>query len=87
MTMQAAQMLGPATTGPLGLRMDLIALREARGWSTRDLAREAGVVHETVRRTERGKIPRPRVQFALATALGGEPTVIVPTGARYWSAR
>lgn len=86
MKTQGSLRLAPASTGPLGLRMDLIALREGKCWTTRDLAHHAGLVHETVRRVERGKIPTPRVQFALAEALGVEPIVIVPLGARQWAA-
>lgn len=76
---------GPARVGPLGIRMDLIALREAKCWTTRDLAAVAQIVHGTVQRTERGFIPRPRVQFALAAALEVAPTVVVPVGARQWT--
>jgi DNA-binding XRE family transcriptional regulator len=57
---------------------ELIALRVNAGLSRDDLAARASVGRETVRLAEAGFVPGPRVQFAIAKALGRLPLDIWP---------
>lgn len=57
---------------------DLIELRINRGLSPNDLGRLAGVSGNEVRLVERGFIPGPRVQFAIARVFGMDPTALWP---------
>jgi transcriptional regulator with XRE-family HTH domain len=50
--------------------LTLKALRLNRGLSVNDLAYLAGVSAPTIRLTEAGHIPGPRIQFALAEFFG-----------------
>lgn len=58
--------------------LDLIAMRVNEGLSREALALRAGVGRETVRMAERGFVPTPRVQFAIARALGTTPLELWP---------
>jgi transcriptional regulator with XRE-family HTH domain len=58
--------------------LDLVALRINAGLSRDDLGRRSGVGRETIRLAEAGFTPTPRVQFALAQALGKLPLDIWP---------
>lgn len=70
------------TYGPLGPRVDLIELMTNKGWSTLQLAHEARVAHETVRRVIRGYRMNAATQRDLATALGVNPCVVLPLSHR-----
>lgn len=53
-------------------------LRINHGMSPNDLARRAGINGNTVRLAERGFIPTPRVQFAIAEVFDLRPTDLWP---------
>lgn len=57
---------------------ELIALRVNAGLSREMLGLKAGVGRETIRMAEAGFLPTPRVQFALAKALGSRPLDLWP---------
>jgi lambda repressor-like predicted transcriptional regulator len=56
----------------------LAELRINAGLSPNDLAYQAQVSANSIRLAERGYIPGPRIQFALASTLGVRPTDIWP---------
>jgi transcriptional regulator with XRE-family HTH domain len=56
----------------------LIALRVNKGMSPEQLSRLTGVSAPTIRLAERGHIPMPRTQFAIAEAFDLEPLDIWP---------
>jgi len=58
--------------------LTLIGLRVDMGYSREALARRAGIGRETVRIAESGFVPTPRIQFAIATALGQTPLKLWP---------
>lgn len=53
--------------------LELIKLRINAGLSPNDLARIAGTTGNTVRLAEKGYVPGPRIQFAIASALYVKP--------------
>lgn len=53
-------------------------LRINEGLSPNDLAYRAGVAGKTVRMAEAGFLPSPRVQHAIASVFGLQPTSIWP---------
>lgn len=53
-------------------------LRIDHGMSPNDLARRAGVSGDSVRLAERGHVPSPRVQFAIAAVFDMKPTELWP---------
>jgi DNA-binding XRE family transcriptional regulator len=57
---------------------ELIGLRINKGLSRDDLAAKAQVGRETIRLAERGFVPGPRVQFAIARSLDVLPLDIWP---------
>lgn len=82
MTTDDQSRIGPAKIGPLGIRQDLIDLREAKFMNTRDVAAAMQIAHETVRRVENGQIPTGRVQGKFAEFYGLSWDQVVPSGAR-----
>lgn len=58
--------------------LQLIGLRVNAGLSRETLALRAGIGRETVRIAETGFTPTPRVQFAIAKALGMHPLDLWP---------
>lgn len=56
----------------------LIALRLDRGLSREAVAHRAGISRETVRMTEAGFVPTPRVQMALSQVFGKRPLELWP---------
>lgn len=56
----------------------LIALRVNRGMSPEQLAYFTGLSAPTIRLAERGHLPQPRTQFAIAEFFEMEPTDIWP---------
>jgi lambda repressor-like predicted transcriptional regulator len=56
----------------------LMSLRINAGLSRADLALRAGIGRETLRLAESGFVPTPRVQFAIAHALGSTPLELWP---------
>lgn len=57
---------------------ELIAFRVNAGLGRRDLARRIGVSHETIRLAEKGWVPGPRIQFAIAREFGKLPLDLWP---------
>lgn len=55
-----------------------MGLRVNEGLSREQLALRAGVSRETVRMAEHGFLPTPRIQYAIAKALGSEPLILWP---------
>jgi DNA-binding XRE family transcriptional regulator len=55
-----------------------MALRINNGWSREQLAWRIGVSRETIRLTEAGFVPTPRIQFAIAEAFGRRPLDLWP---------
>jgi transcriptional regulator with XRE-family HTH domain len=82
MTTNGSSRIGPTKIGPLGLRQDLIDLREQRFLTTRQLAAKLEIAHETVRRVEHGQIPTGRVQGQFAEFYDLPWDAIVPSGTR-----
>jgi transcriptional regulator with XRE-family HTH domain len=58
--------------------LTLMGLRLNRGLSINDLARLTGVSAPTIRLTEDGHVPGPRIQFALADFFGVEVLHVWP---------
>jgi lambda repressor-like predicted transcriptional regulator len=58
--------------------LELIARRVNAGLSREMLGLRAGIGRETIRMAESGFLPTPRVQFAIATALGLSPLDLWP---------
>lgn len=58
--------------------LELIGLRVNRGMSPEQLAYMTGLSAPTIRLAERGHLPMPRTQFAIAEAFGLAPTDIWP---------
>jgi transcriptional regulator with XRE-family HTH domain len=56
----------------------LVELRVNRGMSPEQLAYFTGLSAPTIRLAERGHLPQPRTQFAIAEAFGLSPTDIWP---------
>lgn len=56
----------------------LMELRINEGMSPNDLGYRAGVSGKTVRMAEQGFLPGPRVQHAIASVFGLQPTEIWP---------
>lgn len=54
-------------------------LRDARGWSQRELARRANITHATVNRIENGKVKSLDLEVLekLAAALGCDPGYLI----------
>lgn len=74
MTATSGQRLGRRANAHL----ELIGRRINAGLSREMLAARAGVGRETIRLAEAGFVPGPRVQFAIATALGTNPLELWP---------
>lgn len=73
-TCQGRQARGPRKQP----HIDLIALRVNEGLSREQLAYRIGVSRETIRLSEAGFLPGPRVQFALSGAFGLRPLDLWP---------
>jgi lambda repressor-like predicted transcriptional regulator len=71
-------MLIPVATKRRRPNRGLTTLRINAGLSPNALAYRAGLCGKTIRMAEAGWVPTPRVQFAIASVFGKQPTDIWP---------